>query len=109
MLVALLVVLAGSVLASGMSPEKIGQRVVRAIETGDFYVFTHPEWKRLAEPQIAEMLAAFGEFLHRLPFYGLQTPECICGLRRQMMDLQFAHAPLFPHDVRGRPFAAPQA
>jgi NAD(P)-dependent dehydrogenase (short-subunit alcohol dehydrogenase family) len=50
-----------SVLAGGMSPEKIGQRVVRAIERGEFYIFTHPEWKRLAEPQVAEMLAAFGE------------------------------------------------
>ncbi len=50
-----------NVLAAGMSPDKIGQRVVRAIERDEFYVFTHPEWKRLAEPQIAEMLAAFGE------------------------------------------------
>lgn len=52
----------GSVLASGMSPEKIGPRVVRAIEQNEFYIFTHPEWKRLAEAQIAEMMAAFGEF-----------------------------------------------
>jgi NAD(P)-dependent dehydrogenase (short-subunit alcohol dehydrogenase family) len=51
----------GAVLASGMSPDAIGRRVVRAIEDEDFYIFTHPEWKRLAEPQIAEMLAAFGE------------------------------------------------
>lgn len=51
----------GGVLASGMAPEKIGARVLRAIQTGEFYVFTHPEWKRLAEPQLAEMLAAFGE------------------------------------------------
>ena len=51
----------GSVLASGMSPDKIGERVVKAIETGEFYIFTHPEWKRLVEPQIAEMMAAFGE------------------------------------------------
>lgn len=50
-----------SVLASGMSPDKIGERVVKAIETGEFYIFTHPEWKRLVEPQIAEMMAAFGE------------------------------------------------
>lgn len=50
----------GSVLASGMSPERIGEHLVRAIEANDFYVFTHPEWKRLAEPQIAEMMAAFG-------------------------------------------------
>ena len=51
----------GSVLASGMSPDAIGRRVVKAIEADDFYIFTHPEWKRLVEPQIAEMLAAFGE------------------------------------------------
>ena len=50
----------GSVLAAGMSPARIGERVVRAIEQDEFYIFTHPEWKRLAEPQIAEMLAAFG-------------------------------------------------
>jgi hypothetical protein len=50
----------GSVLASGMSPDAIGRRVVEAIEADDFYIFTHPEWKRLVEPQIAEMLAAFG-------------------------------------------------
>lgn len=51
----------GSVLASGMSPDAIGRRVVKAVEGDEFYIFTHPEWKRLVEPQIAEMLAAFGE------------------------------------------------
>ena len=50
----------GSVIASGMSPEKIGQRVLQAILADEFYIFTHPEWKRLLEPQVAEMLAAFG-------------------------------------------------
>lgn len=51
----------GSVLASGMSPDKIGERVVRAIEADEFYIFTHPEWKPLAEAQFADLLAAFGE------------------------------------------------
>jgi short-subunit dehydrogenase len=50
-----------SVLAGGMSPEKIGQRVVHAIERGEFFIFTHPEWKAMAQAQVAEMLAAFGE------------------------------------------------
>ena len=50
-----------SVLAGGMSPKKIGQRVVRAIESGEFFIFTHPEWKAMAQAQVAEMLAAFGE------------------------------------------------
>jgi len=51
----------GSVLASGMSPDRIGARVLKAICEDAFYVFTHPEWKRLVEPQVAEMMAAFGD------------------------------------------------
>lgn len=49
------------VLSGGMSPAKIGERVARAIEAGEFFIFTHPEWKGMAEAQFAEMLAAFGE------------------------------------------------
>ena len=49
------------VLAGGMAPERIAKRVVRAIEEDEFYIFTHPEWKALLEPQLEEMLAAFGE------------------------------------------------
>jgi hypothetical protein len=43
-----------------MSPEHIGRSVVRAIERNDFYIFTHPEWKSVAEAQATEMLSAFG-------------------------------------------------
>jgi len=50
-----------SVLAGGMSPDKIGERVVRAIQAGEFYIFTHPEWRDMAEDSFAEMLAAFSE------------------------------------------------
>ncbi|WP_068875614.1 SDR family oxidoreductase [Phenylobacterium sp. CCH9-H3] len=49
------------VLASGMSPARIGERMARAIQAGEFFVFTHPEWKPMAEAGFAEMLAAFGE------------------------------------------------
>lgn len=48
------------VLAGGMSPAKIGERYVQAIEAGAFFVFTHPEWKAMAEAQFAEIAAAFG-------------------------------------------------
>jgi NAD(P)-dependent dehydrogenase (short-subunit alcohol dehydrogenase family) len=47
------------VLAAGMSPEPIGEFVVRAVEAGDFYIFTHPEWRDLAKAQFDEILAAF--------------------------------------------------
>lgn len=49
------------VLASGMSPARIGERMARAIEAGEFFVFTHPEWKPMAEAGFEELLAAFGE------------------------------------------------
>ena len=48
------------VLAGGMSPAAIGERLVGAIEADEFFVFTHPEWKGMAEAGFAEMLAAFG-------------------------------------------------
>lgn len=48
------------VLASGMAPGPIGERVAEAIEAGEFFIFTHPEWRGMAQAQFAEMLAAFG-------------------------------------------------
>jgi len=48
------------VLASGMAPGPIGERVAQAIEAGEFFIFTHPEWKVMAEAGFAEILAAFG-------------------------------------------------
>lgn len=49
-----------SVLATGMSPDAIGERAVQAISEDEFFIFTHPEWKPLVEAQAEEMLAAFG-------------------------------------------------
>ena len=52
--------LAFCVLAGGMAPEKIGARVVEAIEAGEYWIFTHPEWKAMAELVTQDMLASFG-------------------------------------------------
>ena len=49
------------VLAGGMPPAKVGARVVEAIAHDEFWIFTHPEWKRMAEVVTADMLAGFGE------------------------------------------------
>ncbi|MDO9363124.1 MAG: SDR family NAD(P)-dependent oxidoreductase [Sphingopyxis sp.] len=49
-----------SVLAGGMAPDKVGARVVQAIEAGEYWIFTHPEWKAMAELVTADMLGAFG-------------------------------------------------
>ncbi len=44
----------------GMSPEEIGQKVLRGIQRNDFYIFSHPEFK-------AELRAIFDEALNALP------------------------------------------
>lgn len=49
------------VLAGSMDPAKIGARVVRAIENDEYWIFTHPEWKKMAELVTSDMLSAFGE------------------------------------------------
>lgn len=49
------------VLAGGMSPDRVGAFVVRAIEANSFWIFTHPEWKAMTEQVTADMLSAFGE------------------------------------------------
>ncbi|PKB13415.1 NADP-dependent 3-hydroxy acid dehydrogenase YdfG [Novosphingobium kunmingense] len=48
------------VLAGGMPPEKSAAMVVEAIRDDRFWIFTHPEWKRMAELVTADMLAGFG-------------------------------------------------
>jgi NAD(P)-dependent dehydrogenase (short-subunit alcohol dehydrogenase family) len=48
------------VLAGGMSPDKVGAHVVAAIEAGDYWIFTHPEWKAMAELVTQDMLSSFG-------------------------------------------------
>jgi NAD(P)-dependent dehydrogenase (short-subunit alcohol dehydrogenase family) len=48
------------VLAGGMAPGPIGERVVQAVEAGEFFIFTHGEWKAMAAALSTEMLAAFG-------------------------------------------------
>jgi NAD(P)-dependent dehydrogenase (short-subunit alcohol dehydrogenase family) len=49
------------VMAAGMDPLAVGERVCRAIERDEFYIFTHPEWRFLVERQYEEMLASFGD------------------------------------------------
>ncbi len=44
----------------GMTPEEVGEKVLRAIRRNDFYVFTHPEFKD-------ELRAVFDEAIQALP------------------------------------------
>jgi NAD(P)-dependent dehydrogenase (short-subunit alcohol dehydrogenase family) len=48
------------VLSTGMSPDKSAAMVLDAIRNDRFWIFTHPEWKAMAELVTADMLAGFG-------------------------------------------------
>ncbi len=49
------------VLAGGMPPAKSAAMVLQAIQGNRFWIFTHPEWKKMAEMVTADMLAGFGD------------------------------------------------
>ncbi|MSQ50589.1 MAG: SDR family NAD(P)-dependent oxidoreductase [Betaproteobacteria bacterium] len=46
-------------LTTGMTPDEVGERVLRGIRNGDFYIFTHDEPKHWLELRFARILAAF--------------------------------------------------
>ncbi len=47
------------VIEAGTDPVEIGERVVTAIRTGEFYIFTHPPLRVLVERRADEILAAY--------------------------------------------------
>ena len=46
-------------LASGMSPDEVGERMLRGMRNGDFYIFTHDEPKPWLEQRFGRILSAF--------------------------------------------------
>jgi len=45
--------------AVGMSPDEMGEKILRGIQRNDFYVFTHPDHKEELRDLFDEILAAF--------------------------------------------------
>ncbi len=50
----------GAVIESGTDPADVGEQVARAIEQGDFYVFTHPPLRPAFEARWGEILKSYG-------------------------------------------------
>lgn len=48
-----------SFLAAGADPLDVGQRVTEGIRDGDFYIFTHPEYRELVEERFNLILSSF--------------------------------------------------
>ena len=51
----------GELIKDSMPPAEIGERVMGAIEAGDFYIFTHPETKMWLDRRHAAIDAAFAK------------------------------------------------
>jgi NAD(P)-dependent dehydrogenase (short-subunit alcohol dehydrogenase family) len=45
--------------ATGMDPDEVGRRVLQGLLRNDFYIFTHPEFRREIEEICGELLAEF--------------------------------------------------
>lgn len=48
-----------SFLEAGADPRDVGQRVLEGIRDGDFYIFTHPEYRDLVEERFKLILSSF--------------------------------------------------
>jgi short-subunit dehydrogenase len=49
----------GAIIESGTDPADVGEQVARAIEQGDFYVFTHPPLRPAFEARCGEILKSY--------------------------------------------------
>ncbi len=49
----------GAVIETGTDPADVGEQVARAIEQGEFYVFTHPPLRPAFERRCSEILASY--------------------------------------------------
>jgi hypothetical protein len=45
----------------GMDPGKVADRVVRAVQAGEYHVFTHADWKGIIQDVFEDRIRAFGE------------------------------------------------
>ena len=50
-----------ALLANGMNPDAVGEKVARSVEADEFYIFTHAEWGPLFEMHVREIIGSFGE------------------------------------------------
>lgn len=51
----------GDILAGGMDPDKLAERVVRGVRAGEYHIFTHVDHKPMIQAVFDDRLAAFGE------------------------------------------------
>ena len=49
----------GSPVDSGIEPDRVGRRVLEAVQAGDRYIFTHPDMRGLVQGRFGRIMAGF--------------------------------------------------
>jgi NAD(P)-dependent dehydrogenase (short-subunit alcohol dehydrogenase family) len=49
-----------ALIGSGMDPDAVGRRVLQGVQSGDYYIFTHAEYRPLVETYHAGVMHGFG-------------------------------------------------
>lgn len=52
-------VVADSMVDNGIDPERVGRRVLEAVQAGERYIFTHPDMRPFVEARFAGLMSAF--------------------------------------------------
>ncbi|WP_340646947.1 SDR family NAD(P)-dependent oxidoreductase [Phenylobacterium sp.] len=52
-------VVADSMVENGIDPQRVGRRVLEAIQAGERYIFTHPDMRPFVEARFAGLMSAF--------------------------------------------------
>ena len=52
-------VAAASLVDNGIDPERVGRRVLEAVQAGERYIFTHPDMRPFVEARFAGLMSAF--------------------------------------------------
>jgi NAD(P)-dependent dehydrogenase (short-subunit alcohol dehydrogenase family) len=65
----------GGQMQSGMEADEIGERTVKGVENGDFYIVTHPHVREFVEERYNELLAAFDAQAPHYPGDDIHNPR----------------------------------
>jgi NAD(P)-dependent dehydrogenase (short-subunit alcohol dehydrogenase family) len=70
-------VITEQLVTSGIPAEAVGERVVEAVENGEFYIFTHPDMRPFVEARFAGIMAGFDAAAKSAALAGLPPSQAI--------------------------------
>jgi NAD(P)-dependent dehydrogenase (short-subunit alcohol dehydrogenase family) len=70
-------VITEALVTGGIPADRVGERVVEAMEAGEFYIFTHPDMRAYVEARFAGIMAGFDAADRSPALAGLPTSQAI--------------------------------